>query len=83
MARYASSSVQVEEMLVRGAQLKKDLDEEAADPLKFRFIFIIHAKTTAELESLSRELIQVSQENGILLDIPCCAQKNSMSSRDL
>jgi type IV secretory pathway VirB4 component len=75
MARYASSSVQVEEMLVRGSQLKKDLDEEAADPLKFRFIFIIHAKTTAELESLSRELIQVSQENGILLDIPCCAQR--------
>ncbi len=75
MARYASSSVQVEEMLVRGAQLKKDLDEEAADPLKFRFIFIIHAKTTAELESLSRELIQVSQENGILLDVPCCAQR--------
>nr|WP_011225182.1 DUF87 domain-containing protein [Sulfolobus islandicus]CAG38221.1 archaeal plasmid TrbE-like protein [Sulfolobus islandicus] len=75
MARYASSSVHVEEMLVRGAQLKRDLDEEAADPLKFRFVFIIHAKTTAELESLTRELVQVSQENGILLDIPCCAQK--------
>ncbi|WP_244263045.1 hypothetical protein [Saccharolobus islandicus] len=70
MARYASSSVQVEEMLVRGAQLKKDLDEEAADPLKFRFIFIIHSKTIQELESLTRELIQTAQENGILLDIP-------------
>ena len=75
MARYASSSVQVEEMLVRGAQLKKDLDEEAADPLKFRFVFIIHSKTVQELESLTRELIQTAQENGILLDTPCCAQK--------
>jgi len=75
MARYASSSVQVEEMLVRGAQLKKDLDEEAADPLKFRFIFIIHSKTVQELESLGRELTQIAQENGILLDVPCCAQR--------
>jgi len=79
MARYASSSVQVEEMLTRGTQLKKDLDEEAADPLKFRFIFIIHSRTTAELERLSRELTQIAQENGILLDIPCCAQKELYS----
>jgi len=62
-------------MLVRGAQLRKDLDEEAADPLKFRFVFIIHSKTVQELESLTRELIQTAQENGILLDTPCCAQK--------
>ncbi|ACP45909.1 AAA ATPase [Sulfolobus islandicus Y.G.57.14] len=79
MARYASSSVQVEEMLVRGAQLKKDLDEEAADPLKFRFVFIIHSKTVQELESLTRELTQTAQENGILLDVPCCAQKELYS----
>ncbi|BBG27305.1 helicase HerA domain-containing protein [Sulfuracidifex tepidarius] len=82
MARYASSSVQVEEMLVRGAQLKRDLDEEAADPLKFRFVFVVHAKTTAELESLTRELIQAAQENGIFLDVPCCAQREIYEFND-
>jgi hypothetical protein len=66
MAIHASSSVQVEEMLTRGSKLKKELDEEAADPLKFRFVFIVHSKTVQELESLSRELIQTAQEKLIL-----------------
>ncbi|BBG25016.1 hypothetical protein IC006_2350 [Sulfuracidifex tepidarius] len=74
MTRYGNLSVQIEEMLTSGYQLKKDLDEEAADPLKFRFLFVVHAKTFQELESLTRELVKNAQENGILLDVPCCAQ---------
>lgn len=74
MAKYANVSTAVEEMLTSGTQLKKDIDEEAAEPFKFRFIFVIHAKTLQELESLTRELMKTAQENGMLLDTPCCAQ---------
>ncbi len=74
MQRYASSSTAIEEMLTRSERLKKDIDELSSDTFRFRVVVIVHTDTKQELESVTKEILQKTQENGILLDVPCCVQ---------
>ncbi|WP_230937877.1 helicase HerA domain-containing protein [Sulfolobus acidocaldarius] len=74
MSRYASSSVQIEQMVATSQQLKREIDELSAIPLQFRFLFIVHAHTQNELEAITKELAQKVQQLGIRVDTPCCAQ---------
>ncbi|WP_338601351.1 ATP-binding protein [Sulfolobus tengchongensis] len=74
MSRYASASTSIEEMLTRSERLKKDIDELASDTFKFRVLIVVHTDTKQELDTATKEVVQKAQENGILLDIPCCAQ---------
>jgi len=76
MSRYASASTTIEEMLARSERLKKDIDELASDTFRFRVIIVVHTDTKQELESITKEILQKAQENGILLDVPCCVQSD-------